>query len=393
MEKINIGLFLDTFFPMIDGVINVVDNYAKRLKKFADVTVFVPKIKKGKVRYDDSQLPYKVVRCKCFKLFFIDYDMPVPSLDSKFKKAIQNANLDIIHIHSPFYIGKMAVKFAKENNIPCVGTFHSQFKKDFLRATKSKAITNMLLKKIMKVFNSCDECWAVNKEIGEVFKTYGYNKEPLVYNNGTDLDLVEDEKESDDIVNKTYNINANENVFLFVGRINVLKNILFIIDALKIVKDKGKTFKMMFVGTGQDEDLLKKYVSEKGLKEDVIICGKVTDREMMRNIYHRAKLFLFPSLYDSSSLVQIEAASQKTPTIFLEGAVTAGTVTKDVNGFITENSAEKYADKIIEILNNDEYYKSVAENAYRDLYVSWDNVVEGAYKKYLELIDKKKVKN
>ena len=39
-RKMNIGLFVDSFFPMIDGVVNVVDNYAKRLCKFANVTVF-----------------------------------------------------------------------------------------------------------------------------------------------------------------------------------------------------------------------------------------------------------------------------------------------------------------------------------------------------------------
>ena len=42
MNKINIGLFIDTFYPMIDGVIMVVDNYAKRLSKYANVYVFAP---------------------------------------------------------------------------------------------------------------------------------------------------------------------------------------------------------------------------------------------------------------------------------------------------------------------------------------------------------------
>ena len=50
------------------------------------------------------------------------------------------------------------------------------------------------------------------------------------------------------------------------------------------------------------------------------------DRELLKSIYYRATLFLFPSLFDSSSLVQIEAASQETPTIFIEGSVTSDTV-------------------------------------------------------------------
>lgn len=38
----------------------------------------------------------------------------------------------------------------------------------------------------------------------------------------------------------------------------------------------------------------------------------VKDRELLASIYARADLFLFPSLYDALSIVQIEAALQKT---------------------------------------------------------------------------------
>ena len=40
MKKV--GLFIDTWYPMVDGVIKVVDNYARRLTKYCDVVVFCP---------------------------------------------------------------------------------------------------------------------------------------------------------------------------------------------------------------------------------------------------------------------------------------------------------------------------------------------------------------
>ena len=33
MSKLTIGFFNDSFYPIIDGVITVMDNYAKRLSK------------------------------------------------------------------------------------------------------------------------------------------------------------------------------------------------------------------------------------------------------------------------------------------------------------------------------------------------------------------------
>ena len=83
-DKITIGLFNDSFYPMTDGVINVVDNYARLLSKRANVIVFVPSYPNN--YYDDTTLPYKVVRCKSIKIPFLDYSLPMPKLDIKFLK-------------------------------------------------------------------------------------------------------------------------------------------------------------------------------------------------------------------------------------------------------------------------------------------------------------------
>ncbi len=386
-KKLKIGLFIDTFYPMVDGVVVVVDNYARRLSKIADVTVFAPK---GRKDFDDSTLPYKVVRCRSrLPLFFLDYDLPVPKMDKNFKKELRESNLDIVHIHSPFSLGKQGLIYAKKHDIPLVSTMHSQFKKDFLKNTHSKLITNIMLKNIMRVFNSCDECWAVNDNIGKVFVEYGALKTPKTQNNGTDLKLFSDTKKVEDLRQK-YKISKEEKVFLFVGRIDRLKNIFFTVDALKILKDKGFKFKMIFVGGGIDEKELQSKIRVEGLKDNVILAGKIYDRSELACHYALADLFLFPSLYDASSLVQIEAASQKTPTVFIKGAVTAGTVTENVNGFLSENDKSAFAQKILDIFSDENFYNQVCESAYNDLYVSWDDAVKKAFDDYNRLIETKK---
>ena len=95
-EKLTIGLFIDTYYPMIDGVVTVVDNYAKRLTKYGNVIVFVPKYPGED--YDDSKFPYKVVRCKSLRFPIIDYGLPIPRFDRNFKKELKKYKLDIVHI-------------------------------------------------------------------------------------------------------------------------------------------------------------------------------------------------------------------------------------------------------------------------------------------------------
>ena len=385
-DKITIGIFIDTFFPMIDGVVMVVDNYAKRLKKYADVIVFAPNIDKN---FDDEKLDYKVVRCHAVKIPFLDYSLPLPKIDYKFNQIIKEYKLDIVHIHSPATLGLLGISYAKKNNIPVIGTVHSQYKEDFKRALKLEFVSSEMAKEITKIYSKCDEVWIVNEAVAKIFKEeYGFEKKPRIMYNATEMMPVKNKEKADEMINSLHSLTKDDKVLLFVGRINKLKNIFFIIDALKILENNDFKYKMLFVGSGQDEENLKHYIKEKAV-ENVIMCGKVTDRDLLSYYYSRADLFLFPSLYDCSSIVQIEAASQMTPGLFLKGAATADTINDNVNGFLSENDSEKYALKIIEILNDKKLYDKVSKNAYRDLYKNWDDTVKEVYELYLNLIKEK----
>lgn len=391
MDKITIGIFTDSFYPNMDGVCSVVDNYAKRLCKKANVIVFAPKI--NKKEYDDSKHPFKIVRCKSRKIFFLDYSLPLPKLDRKFMKEVKNSKLDIVHIHSPFSLGKVGVKYAKKHKVPVIGTMHSQFKQDFKRAVKIDKAASALNRIPTRLFDKCDECWAVNSEVARIFyEDYKCKEYPRVMNNATGMMPVKDSKKALDYINKKYNIEEDEKVFLFVGRINNLKNVFFIADSLKVLKDKNPNFKfrMLFVGSGQDEDELKKVIKRNKQSKYVTMCGKITDKEILSYYYKRADLFLFPSLYDASSIVQIEAAAQGTPTLFLKGSATSATVTDNVNGYISEYSKEAYADKIIEIMSNKKLYKEVCKNVFKDLYINWDDKINEVYNLYIDMIKNKK---
>jgi glycosyltransferase involved in cell wall biosynthesis len=384
-KKINIGLFIDVFFPMVDGVVVVVDNYARLLSKYANVTVFAPK---SRDKEHKDIFDYKVVRSKQVKVLFTDYDFSLPLFDFKFRKKLRNSNLDIVHIHSPFSIGHAGIKYAKKHNIPLIATLHSQYKKDFLERTKSEVISDLAVKEIMKTFNQCDDLWAVNSKVSEIFIEYGAQKQPTVQLNATDLKPYQNEKEESKL-KKKYQINQDEKLFLYVGRLDAVKNLDFTLEVLYKLRLKEYKFKMIFIGTGPFLEEMKKKIKKYGLSSMVIFAGKIMDRNELALHYKIADLFLFPSLYDSSSLVQIEAASQKTPSLFIRGAATAQTVTEDVNGYLSDDDPSVYAKKIIEIFKNSRQYKNVCEQAYKDLYKTWEHTTVEVYNKYLELIKQK----
>ena len=384
MKKV--GLFIDTWYPMVDGVIKVVDNYARRLTRYCDVVVFCPATHNYS-KTDDEALPYEVVRCASLPIIGNDYDIPTSVLDPKFDALLFRSGIDFVHIHSPFSVGLAGALFAKLHIIPAVATLHSQYRQDFEQQTrltgKIKPAVDLAMSSVMHVFNMCDECWAVNGAIRDLYiNDYGLTAPCKVRLNATDHLPVQDPAAAAEEVNRKYGIPADATVFLFVGRINFIKNIDFTIRSLAIAKKMGlENFRMLFAGKGQDEDKLAALVQEEGLSEEVVMCG-LTDKPMLEKLYSRAKLFLFPSLYDANSLVQIEAACQGTPTVFLEGARTAATVTPGVNGYISACSEEEYARTIMDILHDEEGYSRISAQAKATLYHNWDDVVREVYSDY-----------
>ncbi len=384
-KKLKIALCCDAFFPMVDGVINAVHNYASKLSEKHDVTVFVPE--SPDKNFVDN-FPYKVVRCKNLPIKFGDYVTPLPLIDKNFRNQL-NQNFDIIHLHSPFTISKSAIKVAKKRKIPLIITLHSQYKQDFKEKTKSNLLTKFMMKYIAKSFNACDELWTMNPKMADLSHEYGYTGGVFVLPNGCDLNKHDIQDNKVDTFRLQY-ATRNEKLLLYVGRIHILKNIEFILKVCEKLKEKHFPFKMVFVGNGQDFEKFKKMSKNMHLEDSVIFVGKVTDRDKIQYFYKVSDLFVFPSNYDTDGIVKTEAAAYQTPTIFLKDTIVSSCVQDNYNGYIGENDTIKFADKIVDIFKDEQNYKTVCINAEKTLYLTWNDIIAKAEKHYYEIIEEHK---
>lgn len=386
-KRLKIGIFMDSFYPAIDGVVVVIDNLASMLAKYNDVTVVVPYTE---TYSEDYKKPYNIVRVKSIGVPFMEYKvgLPRPKITKEYKELI-NKKFDIVHIHSPFTIGKLGLKVAKDLNVPCICTVHTRYNFEIKKYSKSEVITKQFMKNIINLFNECNKCIVVNDPVVDDIKKYGYKYNPVVIYNGTDLEPLKERKYIS-MVNKLYDLNEDEIVLLFVGRITSVKNIFFILDSLKLLKNDGIKYKMLFVGSGPDEKKLKSKIKEYNLSDCVKMTGRLTDRMLLSAIYARADLLLFPSLMDTSSLVRIEAAVNATPGLFIKNSMVGQTINDNVNGFISTLDETEYKEKIKKILSDKKLLKKVSINAQKTLGKSWDKVANETYECYLKTINEYK---
>ena len=160
------------------------------------------------------------------------------------------------------------------------------------------------------------------------------------------------------------------------------------IDALKIVKDSGLDFKMIFVGGGFDFNAVVDYAKEKGVYDKCIFTDTVTDKALIQGYYLRSDLFLLPSTFDMAPITKEEAAVHKLPCVVVKDSCSAERVIDGENGYIALETKEDFAKKILYTCEDEDRRKQVGETAYTTLYRNWDMVAEEVLQKYKEIIEK-----
>ena len=378
-----IGLFNDSYPPIMDGVALTVQNYAYWLhQKKQPVCVVTPKTP----RYIDDAT-YPVYRYASLPLLGRKpYRLGIPYVDFPFRQAIKKTPFKLIHAHCPFSSASVALSLARQQHIPLVATFHSKFRDDFKRAVNNKQITKWMLNDVIRFFEAADEVWIPQASVEDTIREYGYKGKLEVVNNGTDFSTDGNIDELKQQARLSLNISADIPVFLFVGQHIWEKNTHLIIASLALMK--AERFKMFFIGTGYAAKEMQQLVIQYGLHSKVEFSGMIIDRKRLQQYYTAADLLLFPSLYDNAPLVVREASAMHTPAILVKGSTAAEIVTDNYNGFLTENSTKELAQRIQALIQTPELIKQAGQNAAKTIARSWSDITEEVLNRYTFLIKK-----
>lgn len=375
-----IGLFCDTFPPEIDGVGMVVKSYARELCAAGDECYVVSPEAPG---YDEA-LPYQVLHYKGMTLPMApQYRAGVPAWDLTYRLQAHGIKMDILHAHSPFGAGLEALRRKRIYDIPLIGSFHSKYYDDFFQITRSETIAQAVIKLIVSFYNACDEVWTVGEGTAQVLREYGYEGDLTIMPNGTDLwfPTQTDVRRAQE----QYGLGDGP-VLLYVGQQNWKKNIRNIIEAIALYRRIRPDIRMVMVGQGPHADEIKAYTQELGLSESFVFTGQIMEREHIMELYARADLFLFPSLYDTAGLVVREAAAAGTPSLLVRGSCAAECVRDGENGFLCEDDPKSICDTIVRIMANETLRKRVGEAARGTIPVPWPGIIQGVREKYLRRI-------
>lgn len=379
-----IGIFNDSFPPIMDGVSLATKNYAYWLhQKKQPVCVVTPK----SPDYTDNEI-FPVYRYTSIPIpNRRPYRFGFPEVDMNFRNEINKISFGLVHAHCPFSSGIEALRIARKQQIPLVATFHSKYRDDFEHSVGSKFIARQMANQIIRFFEKADEVWIPQASVEETIREYGFKGKVEIVDNGNDFATNEPIDILKKASRKALKIKDSELVFLFVGQHIWEKNTKLIIESLAEIRELP--FKMFFIGVGYAANDLKKLVTELQLESKVEFVGIVTERETIRQYYAAADLFLFPSLYDNAPLVIREAGALHTPSVLVAGSSSAENISDNFNGFLTENSVPSFSAKLRELIYAPEKIQLAGLNASLSIARSWESVTEEVLDRYKNLMQRK----
>lgn len=376
--------FSDSFIPIMDGVGNVVYQYAMNLPaKGHECYVVAPMTDTGfRGGYPFELVDYMGMQLSSMK----SYTVGVPNLDAHCQARLKMINADIVHVHSPFVAGQAGLQYANNHDLPIVGTFHSKYYDDFLQLTGIELLAEVGTKYVVDFFNRCTEVWAVSESSAGTLADYGYKGQIKVMPNGTDIHPLT--KAGIQTAAERFPVPDEIPILLYVGQINWKKNLRCTLEACGLLAKNhpDMDFRLMMAGQGPHEEEIRKLADELGIANKVIFTGHLTDHDVLNALYARASLFLFPSLYDTSGLVTREAAAVGTPSIVVKGSSAAEGMTHGVNGFLCENTPEDLASIIQDALSDPERLKAIGQKAKETIPIPWSRLVDDVVAGYEDLL-------
>lgn len=361
-----IGIFTDSYPPYINGVSTSILMLQNALEKLGhEVFIVTVNAEKLSYKYENEN---KIIRIPGIPTGIYDYRLtgiyPLRVIDK-----IKKWNLDVIHSHTEFGVGTFARIVAKQFDIPLVHTYHTMYE-DYVHYI-TKGYFNGTSKKIVEYLTKfyCDktatELIVPSEKTYKLFKEkYKFDRNVHIIPTGIEIERFDKKKyPENDLVNlrKELNVNKNDFIILFVGRLGEEKSVDLLIETQSELVKTNKNCKLLLVGDGPDTDNYKKLTKKLKLENHVIFAGKVPlDRVPL--YYQLATIFATASRTETQGLTVMEAHAASLPVLAADDPSFASMVVDDLNGYFFKNK-KQYRKQVETLMNDKEKLQKMSKQA------------------------------
>lgn len=350
----------DVYFPRVNGVSTSIRTFVGQLQQLGhQVDLIAPDY--GVSTQDDAF----VKRVPARSIYFDPEDKLMKYGEAlKLLPELQQANYDLIHIHTPFVAHYLGLKLAKLLNIPCVETYHTFFE-DYLHhylpwipQRLARGLARIVSK---RQCNAVDAIVAPSQPMLDVLRSYGVAIHADVIPTGLQAHSF---AESDGVAfREKYKIGHEKHMLLYVGRVAFEKNIAFLLEKTKLLAAQHPEVLLVVTGEGPAEKMLHELAKKLNLENNILFIGYLDRNTELNACYKAADLFVFASKSETQGLVLLEAMAQGTPVVAIAELGTASILVEGEGAMIAPDNIQGFADKVSYLIAHPEKRKTLGEKA------------------------------
>ncbi len=304
------------------------------------------------------------------------FHTPYPGMirySGKLKKACKQMikDFDIIHITSFWnYPGLPAAKEAFELEIPYIVSTRGTFVPTALNSKKLKKLIYLKLfdQFVLKNASAYHFTTLLERKKMDLFKI---QKPNFINPNGLDLMEFSDLPGKSDS-NKVLKLDEDSFVITFLGRLNWVKAIDFLVKGFVKVSKKFSNAILVLAGPdGGEEANLKELVKDLGIVDKVIFLGPI-DKEKRLKLFASTDILALVSWTENFGNAAVEAMAAGVPVLVSENVGICDAVSEDGAGLVVPVDEDAIAKALIQMLFDSERLKAMGKAAYESARKRYD---------------------
>lgn len=301
----NIGIFVDAYHPVKNGVVTSVAQLKDYLENLGhQVYIFTASAKHAPVLNHVYRFPsFSISKATEVRLAFVDIN--------KVYQIAKPLKLDIIHTHSEFSLAYAAKRMAKKFRIPIIHTTHTLWehyqhyvlKGVLFKWVKIKPIIKQFLKPYRYMIYPSKKAFVYFSPIANPQAKYR-----LIPNGIDRAKFLTKPIEANFIHQKRIELgfNPHDKIMIFVGRIGPEKRVIELVKKVIPYCHADSRLKLIVVGDGGDLRTLKDLAQKENLTKQLIFTGFIPWVQVS-DYYQISDLFISLSVSEIMPMTMIEA--------------------------------------------------------------------------------------
>lgn len=377
----NILQVIAYFTPQKGGDVNVCYNLSKQLAKRGHEVTIVTSDHEFDKEYAASieKEGIKVIPFHC--IADISAFLVTPSIRRWLKYNINK--FDLIHMHNfRSYQNDVVHQYAMKYRVPYILQAHGFVLPHFAKIQLKKLYDLVWGYKILR--DATKAIALTNTEVNQYIEMGVDEKKIELIPNGIDLSQYRKLPDYGGLRSQL-NINGNDKIILFLGRVHKIKGLDLLVDAFADLLRDIKDCKLVIVGPDDGYlPVLKKETVDLGIEDKVLFTGPLYGSNKLK-AYVDADVFVLPAVYDCFSVTLLESMACGTSIVTTNNGDKLDWI-HNRTGIVVDYEKTQIKNALYKILKDDSLRKSFGEEGKRlarDIY-NWDNIVQ----KLIELYEK-----